>query len=123
MLQLPVRSPFGLTFSGKGIKDMKFLEKIKSLFQKNAVPEFGSFPPVTSIYDFEDKSRFTFTIQPLDGSNTGKKGTFAFVDSTSGKMAIKSKKFSSKQELETYINSLKDDDILEILKDFKQKTK
>lgn len=123
MIQLQVMPASGCAFRGKRMKDTEILEKIKTSLQKDALPEFGTFPPITLFQDFEDKSRLTFTLQSVEGSNKAKKATFAYLNFSNGKLAVKSKKFESKAEAEAYLNSLKDEDILNIISEFKQKTK
>lgn len=121
VLQLPVKPQYRLCFRGADMKN--FLNTIKNKLENETVPEFGNFPPITSMAELNDKSRITFTLQALEGSTEGKKATFAFANYTTGKIAAKIKKFSSKSEFESYIASIKEGDLEDMLLEFKQKTK
>lgn len=125
MLQLSIK-PALSSFTGKN--DMKnneyskYPNEIKTKINDKTIPEFGNFAPVSAGIVLKNKNGIAFQVKPSKKNTARKELTISFINAKTKDLSMQTKVFQNKDELLQYINSIDEESMEKMVKEFEADT-
>ncbi len=125
MLQLSIKPAFS-SFTGKnGMKNneySKYPDEIKAKINDKTIPEFGNFAPVSVGITLKNGNGIAFQVKPSKKNAAKKELITSFINAKTKDLSMQTKVFQNKDELLQYINSIDEESIEKMIKEFEADT-